>query len=51
LPEVIRTDNGVPFATQANGRISRLHVCWIKLGIRPELIVAGGLLLFWREQS
>ena len=38
LPAVIRTDNGVPFATQAIGRISRLHVWWIKLGIRPELI-------------
>lgn len=38
LPQVIRTDNGVPFATQAIGRLSRLHVWWLKLGIRPELI-------------
>lgn len=38
LPQVIRTDNGVPFATQAICRLSRLHVWWIKLGIRPELI-------------
>jgi len=38
LPQVIRTDNGVPFATQAMHRLSRLAVWWIKLGIRPELI-------------
>jgi hypothetical protein len=38
LPQVIRTDNGVPFATQALRRLSRLHVWWIRLGIRPELI-------------
>ncbi|MGZ5477687.1 MAG: integrase core domain-containing protein [Thermoanaerobaculia bacterium] len=37
LPEAIRTDNGVPFATIALGRLSRLSVWWIKLGIRPEL--------------
>src|ERR1051325_1560638 len=38
LPDAIRTDNGVPFATIALGRLSRLSVWWIKLGIRPELI-------------
>lgn len=38
LPEAIRTDNGAPFATTAIGRLSRLSVWWIKLGIRPELI-------------
>jgi putative transposase len=38
LPEAIRTDNGVPFASEALGRLSRLSVWWIKLGIRPELI-------------
>jgi transposase InsO family protein len=37
LPEVIRTDNGTPFATQAMRRLSRLSVKWIKLGIRHEL--------------
>jgi putative transposase len=37
LPKVIRTDNGVPFASQALRRLSRLHVKWIKLGISPEL--------------
>jgi transposase InsO family protein len=41
LPDVIRTDNGVPFATQAIGRLSRLAVWWIKLGIWPELIEPG----------
>jgi transposase InsO family protein len=38
LPERIRTDNGVPFATSALGRLSALSVWWIKLGILPELI-------------
>ncbi len=41
LPEAIRTDNGAPFATQAIRRLSRLHVWWIRLGIRPELILPG----------
>ena len=38
LPERIRSDNGVPFATSALGRLSALSVWWIKLGIVPELI-------------
>jgi len=38
LPAVIRTDNGIPFATTAIRRLSRLHVWWLKLGISPELI-------------
>jgi len=38
LPEIIRTDNGVPFATTALGRLSTLSVWWIRLGILPELI-------------
>ena len=38
LPDVIRTDNGVPFATTALGRLSTLSVWWVRLGIRPELI-------------
>jgi putative transposase len=38
LPERIRTDNGVPFASMALGRLSRLSVWWIKLGIMPDLI-------------
>ena len=38
LPERIRTDNGVPFATSALGRLSQLSVWWSKLGITPELI-------------
>lgn len=41
LPSAIRTDNGTPFATTALGRLSRLSVWWIKLGIRPELIQPG----------
>ena len=38
LPQRIRTDNGVPFATCALGRLSRLAAWWIRLGITPELI-------------
>ena len=38
LPLMIRTDNGVPFATTALGRLSTLSVWWIRLGIVPELI-------------
>jgi putative transposase len=38
LPDVIKSDNGVPFASTAIARLSRLSVHWIKLGIRPELI-------------
>lgn len=38
LPLAIRTDNGIPFATQAIARISELSVWWIRLGIFPELI-------------
>lgn len=38
LPDAIRTDNGTPFAAStAIGRLSRLSVWWIRLGIRPEL--------------
>jgi putative transposase len=38
LPTRIRSDNGVPFATQALGRLSALSVWWIRLGILPDLI-------------
>src|SRR6185436_3362377 len=41
LPRVIRTDNGVPFATTALGRLSTLSVWWVRLGIFPELIEPG----------
>ena len=41
-PLVIRTDNGPPFASpRALGRLSKLSVRWIKLGIRPERIEPG----------
>ena len=39
LPEVLRTDNGAPFAS--SGGLSRLAVWWIRLGIRPERIAPG----------
>ena len=35
LPETLRTDNGSPFASVGLGRLSRLAVWCIKLGIRP----------------
>ena len=38
LPARIRTDNGVPFATIALGRLSALSVWWLRLGILPDLI-------------
>lgn len=41
LPRIIRTDNGAPFASTAIGRLSRLSVWWIRLGIFPELIEPG----------
>lgn len=39
LPEIIRTDNGIPFAQpNALGRLGRLAFWWVRLGIRPEHI-------------
>jgi putative transposase len=37
LPTRLRSDNGVPFATQALGRLSALSVWWVRLGILPDL--------------
>lgn len=41
LPQVIRTDNGSPFAGRGLARLSRLAVWWIRIGITPELIAPG----------
>jgi putative transposase len=41
LPSLIRTDNGVPFATVSLARLSTLSAWWIRLGILPELIEPG----------
>lgn len=41
LPEVIRTDNGPPFASVAAGGLTPLSVWWVKLGITPERIEPG----------
>lgn len=38
LPEVVRSDNGPPFAALGAGGLSRLGVWWVKLGIMPERI-------------
>lgn len=36
LPRRIRSDNGVPFASNAIARLSSLSVWWVRLGIYPE---------------
>ncbi len=41
LPNVIRTDNGVPFATRGLAGLSRLSLWWLRLGIVPERIEPG----------
>ena len=41
LPKRIRTDNGVPFATNPLARLSALSAWWIRLGVPPELIEPG----------
>jgi putative transposase len=41
LPKRIRTDNGVPFATNTLGRLSQLSAWWVRLGILPECIEPG----------
>jgi len=41
LPQRIRTDNGVPFATHTLARLSRLSAWWVRLGVLPELIEPG----------
>jgi hypothetical protein len=41
LPKRIRTDNGVPFATNTLGRLSHLSAWWVRLGIFPEVIEPG----------
>jgi transposase InsO family protein len=41
LPERMRSDNGGPFASPGLGRVSRLSVWWMRLGIVPERIAPG----------
>jgi putative transposase len=41
LPEVMRSDNGSPFASASVTGLSGLSVWWIKLGIRHERITPG----------
>jgi transposase InsO family protein len=41
LPDVLRTDNGTPFASTGMGGLTSLSVWWLKLGIRPERIDPG----------
>jgi putative transposase len=41
LPEVIRSDNGAPFASTGTTGLTVMSVWWIKLGIRHERIDPG----------
>jgi transposase InsO family protein len=41
LPKRIRTDNGVPFATNTLAPLSQLSAWWVRLGILPEFIEPG----------
>jgi len=41
LPRRIRTDNGVPFATNTLARLSQLSAWWVRLGVLPEFIEPG----------
>jgi transposase InsO family protein len=41
LPEIIRCDNGAPFASSGAGGLGSLSVWWILLGIKLELIRPG----------
>lgn len=41
MPKRLRTDNGCPFASTSVGRLSRLSVRLIRLGIIPEWISPG----------
>jgi transposase InsO family protein len=41
LPQAIRTDNGVPFASVGLGGLTKLSVWFIKMGIIPERIEPG----------
>lgn len=41
LPDVIRTDNGAPFASTGLAGLTRLSTYWLRLGIRVERIEPG----------
>jgi transposase InsO family protein len=41
LPDAIRSDNGVPFASRSYFGLSKLSVFWLRLGIRLERIQPG----------
>ena len=47
IPERIRSDNGVPFASRSVGGLSRLSLWWITLGIIPERITPGKAAAKW----
>ncbi len=41
LPELIRSDNGPPFASASVTGLTGLSAWWIKLGVQPERIMPG----------
>ena len=51
LPKRIRTDNGVPFATNTLARLSKLSAWWVRLGVLPELIEPGKTTAEWASRA
>ena len=41
VPKRLRTDHGVPFATNTLGRLSHLSAWWVRLGLLPAGIAPG----------
>jgi transposase InsO family protein len=41
LPDAIRSDNGVPFASRSYFGLSKLSVFWLRFGIKIERIIPG----------
>jgi len=41
LPDAIRSDNGIPFASTGAARLTMLSVWWVKLGINLQRITPG----------
>ena len=51
LPTALRTDNGTPFASTGPGRLSRLSVWWLRLGIALDSIDRGASRAEWPPRA
>ncbi len=53
LPDIIRVDNGAPFASMGPGGLSKLSVWWIGLGIKVEFSRASqkGIVRRWNTSN